>query len=114
MPYSYYNMNLELSNVLLSVSGIIMSGLLAIIFYGLRSFAESVKELKTVVYEMNSLITVVQERVSNIKLDKDKTDISIEHRILSLTTDVYRIDEEISDIKRDMAVLKTLEEIHHK
>lgn len=114
MPSLDQNMSLELANVLLSLSGVILLGLIGIIWYGLQQFTRSVKKLDDTVADMKVLISIIQERVTTIKSDISKSDYSIEERLKVITTEISRLDCEVADLKQELQILKVLEKEHHK
>lgn len=103
-----YNMNLELSNFMLGISGTLLTGSIIVIWFVVKSFTSSVKDLKKLTYDMNTLIMLLQEKISVMRSDIDKTDTSLDHKIKELTEEINRVDCELSDLKREVDIIKAL------
>jgi hypothetical protein len=106
-------MNVELSSVLLTVAGTLLVTLGGALWWIIQKFTESVKELKDTVSDIKVILSVVEERVLGIRKDVDRTNTDMSSRIACAEEDLYRIDETVSILKSEIAVLKALENEHH-
>ena len=107
-------MTLDLPNVLLAISSSVLVGLLTIVWYGLKVFANNVKELKSAVSEMNTLMGIIQEKIANITKDINRSDSSVESRIKDIMDDINRLDCEVYELKREVEIIKAIEHERNK
>jgi len=93
--------DLTVMDYMVTISGSIILLLLGGISYFLRQFASSVKDLKSTVEQLRLVLSVEQEKVSNMK----------ETLITSLTimdTKLVSISNKVDQHEKDIVVLKTI------
>lgn len=103
----------EISNLLLTVSGGLLTILASILWWVIKKFTDSVKDLKSTTIELKTLVSVIEERLLGVRRDVERSSTDVLKRIEDVENDLSRIDGEIVCMKQSLSILKTLEEEHH-